>query len=317
MADQEEGDSVMGSRILVVGAGAVGGYFGARMASAGHDITFLVRERRQQQLRAEGLCLISSAGDATIRPQMVMANKIDGPYDIILLSVKAYSLTAAMNDFAPAVGPLTRIVPLLNGMQHLDILADRFGPAAIMGGTCFIVSKLDAQGRIVQTGTLPRLSVGEQAGSDTPAARTIAQTLSGPGFGTVFSTHILQDMWDKWVLLAALGSICCLMRGTVGEVSSQPAGKAFARAVIHECASIAVAAGYPLRDATLKGTVSLLTKTDSTLTSSMFRDLLQGAPVEAGQIIGDLVKRARAHQVPTPLLDLTDLNLRVYEQQSE
>ncbi|GAN97890.1 2-dehydropantoate 2-reductase [Komagataeibacter europaeus NBRC 3261] len=305
----------MGSRILVVGAGAVGGYFGARMASAGHDVTFLVRERRLQQLRAEGLCLISSVGEATITPRTVMAEEIEGPYDIILLSVKAYSLMAAMNDFAPAVGPQTRIIPLLNGMQHLDILADRFGPGAVMGGTCFIVSKLDAQGRIVQTGSLPRLSVGERDGRDTPAARSIAEILSGPGFETVCSSHILQDMWDKWVLLASLGSICCLMRGTVGDVATQPAGQAFAQAVIHECASTAGAAGYPLRDAALKGTVGLLTKTDSTLTSSMFRDLLQGAPVEAQQIIGDLVRRARVHQIPTPLLDLTDLNLRVYEQQ--
>ncbi|GBR25617.1 2-dehydropantoate 2-reductase [Komagataeibacter nataicola NRIC 0616] len=218
----------MGSRILVVGAGAVGGYFGARMARAGHDVTFLVRERRLQQLRAEDLCLISSIGNVTITPRMVMAGDIDDPYDIILLSVKAYSLTAVMDDFAPAVGPQTRIVPLLNGMQHLDILADRFGPAAVMGGTCFIVSKLDAQGRIVQTGSLPWLSVGEREGRDTPAARSIAEALSGPGFETVCSAHILQDMWDKWVLLAALGSICCLMRGTVGDVASQPAGQAFA-----------------------------------------------------------------------------------------
>ncbi|GBQ44208.1 ketopantoate reductase family protein [Komagataeibacter europaeus] len=305
----------MGSRILVVGPGAVGGYFGARMASAGHDVTFLVRERRLQQLRAGGLCLISSVGNVTMTPRMVMAGGIEGPYDIILLSVKAYSLMAAMNDFAPAVGPQTRIVPLLNGMQHLDILADRFGPAAVMGGTCLIISKLDAQGRIVQTGSLPRLSIGDREGSDTPVTRSIAETLSGSGFEIVCSTHILQDMWDKWVLLASLGSICCLMRGTVGDVASQPAGQAFAQAVIHECASTAAAAGYPLRDATLKGTVSLLTKTDSTLTSSMFRDLLQDAPVEAQQIIGDLVRRACALQIPTPILDLTDLNLRVYEQQ--
>jgi len=285
------------------------------MASAGHDVTLSGAQKAPAAAPDEGLCLVSSTGDATIAPRMVMGSGIEGPYDITLLSVKAYSLTGAMNDFAPAVGPQTRIVPLLNGMQHLDILEERFGPAAVMGGTCFVVSRLDAQGHIVQTGSLPRLSVGERDGSDTPAARSIAETLSGSGFETVCSTHILQDMWDKWVLLAALGSICCLMRGTVGDVASQPAGQAFAQAVIHECALMAAAAGYPLRDAALKGTVSLLTKTDSTLTSSMFRDLLQGSPVEAQQIIGDLVRRARIHQIPTPLLDLAGLNLRVYEQQ--
>nr|WP_240906621.1 2-dehydropantoate 2-reductase N-terminal domain-containing protein [Komagataeibacter xylinus] len=138
----------MGSRILVVGAGAVGGYFGARMANAGHDVTFLVRERRLQQLRAGGLCLISSVGNVTIAPRMVMAGGIEGPYDIILLSVKAYSLTGAMNDFAPAVGSRTRIVPLLNGMQHLDILADRFGPAAVMGGRALSSASLIRRGAL-------------------------------------------------------------------------------------------------------------------------------------------------------------------------
>lgn len=307
----------MGSRILIVGAGAVGGYFGARLVAAGHDVTFLVRPRRRQQIHAEGLCLISTMGDETVRPQMVMASEIDGPYDIVLLSVKAYSLDAAMTDFAPAVGPDTRIIPLLNGMRHLDVLSERFGPAAVMGGTCFIVSKLDQQGRIIQTGPRPRLSFGELAGADTPQDHAIVQTLSAPGFDTVLSSDILQDMWNKWVLLASLGAICCLMRGTVGEIASQPSGPDFARTVIGECTSIATAAGYPLPEDNVQGIVRMLTKPDSTLTSSMYRDLMQGAPVEAGQIIGDLVKRARAAQVATPVLDLVDLNLCVYERQRQ
>ncbi|PYD75232.1 ketopantoate reductase family protein [Novacetimonas pomaceti] len=307
----------MGSRILIVGAGAVGGYFGARLATAGHDVTFLVRPRRRQQIHTEGLCLISTMGDETVRPSMVMASEIDGPYDIVLLSVKAYSLDAAMTDFAPAVGPDTRIIPLLNGMRHLDMLAARFGASSVMGGTCFIVSRLDQQGRIIQTGPRPRLSFGELAGADTPQDRTIAQTLSAPGFDTVLSSNILQDMWNKWVLLASLGTICCLMRGTVGEIASQPSGPDFARAVIGECTSVATKAGYPLAKDNVEGIVRMLTKADSTLTSSMYRDLMQGAPVEACQIIGDLVKRARAAQVSTPILELVDLNLRVYERQRQ
>lgn len=148
----------MNSRILVVGAGAVGGYFGARMASAGHDVTFLVRPRRHAQLLADGLSLRSTIGDMTIRPIMVTAQDIVAPYDIVLLSVKAYSLDAAMDDFSPAVGPATRIIPLLNGMRHLDLLTERFGQNAVMGGTCFIVSKLDREGRIIQS-RLPATTV--------------------------------------------------------------------------------------------------------------------------------------------------------------
>ncbi|MCW4590005.1 ketopantoate reductase family protein [Gluconacetobacter entanii] len=305
----------MNSRILVVGAGAVGGYFGARMASAGHDVTFLVRPRRHAQLLAEGLSLRSTIGDTTISPTMVTAQDITAPYDIVLLSVKAYSLDAAMDDFSPAVGPATRIIPLLNGMLHLDLLAERFGQNAVMGGTCFIVSKLDKEGRIIQSGPLPRLSFGEMSGQETAQARQIEKAFSSPGFETICSQHIVQDMWNKWILLASLGSICCLMRGTVGEIAEQPHGTDFTCAVIRECAAIATAEGHCPDAKTIDDTTRLLCKNGSPLTSSMFRDLSQGAPVEAHQIIGDLVARARKHGLETPLLDLTNLNLQVYELQ--
>lgn len=166
----------MGSRILVVGAGAVGGYFGARMASAGHDVTFLVRERRLQQLRAEDLCLISSIGNVTITPRMVMAGEIDDPYDIILLSVKAYSLMAAMDDFAPAAGPQTWIVPLLNGMQHLDILAERFGPAAVMGAHALSSAGLMRRGTLSRRVPFP----GFRWGSGTVVIRQRRAVLRKP-----------------------------------------------------------------------------------------------------------------------------------------
>jgi 2-dehydropantoate 2-reductase len=304
----------MNPKILVVGAGAVGGYFGARMATAGRDVTFLVRLNRQQQLRTDGLRLISPLGNASLAPKMVTSDEIDGPYEIILLSVKAYSLASAMDDFAAAVGPDTRIVPLLNGMRHLDILAERFEDPKILGGTCFIVSKLDSEGRVVQVGSLPKLNFGARCAGDNSSIRNVKDALSGPGFETVLSDHIIQEMWNKWALLASLGTVCCLMRATVGDVASAPLGEDFARATISECASIAAATGYPLTEETLGGIVQLLIAKESSLTSSMFRDPSQGAPIEATQIIGDLVKRARAHQIATPILDLTNLNLGVYEQ---
>lgn len=283
------------------------------MASAGHDVTFLVRPRRHAQLLADGLSLRSTIGDMTIRPIMVTAQDIVAPYDIVLLSVKAYSLDAAMDDFSPAVGPATRIIPLLNGMRHLDLLTERFGQNAVMGGTCFIVSKLDREGRIIQSGSLPRLSFGELSGQETAEARQVEHAFCSPGFETVRSQHILQDMWNKWILLASLGSICCLMRGTVGEIAEQPHGTDFTRAVIKECAAIATAEGYCPDAKIIDDTTRLLCKSGSSLTSSMFRDLSRGAPIEAHQIIGDLVARARKHDLATPLLDLTNLNLRVYE----
>ncbi|CUW47848.1 ketopantoate reductase family protein [Novacetimonas hansenii] len=305
----------MTSRILIVGAGAVGGYFGARMAAAGHDVTFLVRPKRRSQLLADGLCLRSTIGDITLTPKTTSTQDITNPYDIVLLSVKAYSLASAMDDFSAAVGTGTHIIPLLNGMRHLDILTARFGQHAVMGGTCFIVSKLNKQGHIEQSGSMPRLSFGEISGRETAKAQQIEKILSSPGFETICSTHILQDMWNKWVLLASLGSICCLMRGTVGEISRQKYGTNFIHAVIDECVAIATATGYCPDGQTIDGIIKLLSKKDSSLTSSMFRDLCRGGPIEAQQIIGDLVIRARKHDLSTPLLDLTNINLGVYEQQ--
>nr|WP_242621921.1 ketopantoate reductase family protein [Komagataeibacter xylinus] len=302
---------MMTPKILVVGAGAVGGYFGARLAAAGHDVTFLVRPRRQAQLSATGLCLVSPLGDATLAPRMITADQIAHPYDIVILSVKAYSLAAAMADMAPAIGPDTRIIPLLNGMQHLEVLASRFGREAVMGGTCFIVSSLDAEGRIHQVGVTPRLVFGPLVAEQD--ANAMADALRAPGFETVPSSRIVQDMWNKWSLLASLGTLCCLMRASVGEVARLAGGTDFVHATINECTTVAAAAGYPLAPDTINGITRRLTQPDSTLTSSMFRDLSQGAPVEAQQIIGDLVARARAHGVATPILNLTDLNLRAYE----
>src|ERR1700733_3184844 len=140
----------MGMRILVVGAGAVGGYFGGRLAEAGRDVTFLVHSRTAENIRRGGLRIVSPRGDATLHPKLLLANEIAAPYDLILLSVKAYSLESAMNDFAPAVGPGTMILPVLNGMRHIDLLVAKFSEEAVLGGVCFVATEVDQDGRIVQ-----------------------------------------------------------------------------------------------------------------------------------------------------------------------
>src|SRR2546423_4170494 len=140
----------MALRILIVGAGAVGGYFGGRLAQAGRDVTFLVRPSRAKQLSANGLRIVSPHGDAVLGPKLVCAEKIDKPYDLVFLSVKAYALEAAMNDFAAAVGPETMIFPVLNGRRHIDILTKRFGEHAAIGGVCLVAAESHDQGRIVQ-----------------------------------------------------------------------------------------------------------------------------------------------------------------------
>ena len=147
-------------RILIVGAGAVGGYFGGRLAQAGRDVTFLVRPSRAKQLAQHGLRIISPRGDAVLAPKLISAEEIDTPYDLVFLSVKAYALEAAMNDFAAAVGPETMILPVLNGMRHVDLLTKRFGEHAVIGGVCQVASEIDDEGRIVQLADFQQLVYG-------------------------------------------------------------------------------------------------------------------------------------------------------------
>lgn len=193
-------------RILVVGAGAVGGYFGGRLAQAGRDVTFLVRPNRARQLETEGLSIISPQyGDLTVRPKAITVAQIDSPYDLILLSVKSYSLASAIDDFEGAVGPQTVIVPVLNGMHHMDVLTAKFGKEHVIGGVCYLATELDQQGRIVQLADFQSLSYGELDKKKTSRINAVHQLVSGAGFEAAISEDILHDMWKKWVSIYERG----------------------------------------------------------------------------------------------------------------
>ena len=303
----------MALRILIVGAGAVGGYFGGRLAQAGRDVTFLVRPSRAKQLTRDGLRIISPHGDAVLSPKLIHADKIDAPYDIIFLSVKAYALEAAMNDFAAAVGLETMIFPVLNGMRHIDILTKRFGEHAVIGGVCLVAAEIDHQGRIVQLADVQRLVYGERNGETTPRLKALDATLQGAGFDPRLSPEIMRAMWEKWVQLASLGAITCLMRGTIGEIVAAPGGAELSIDVMNESAAVATACGHKPSEKVLSRHAAAMTAPGSLLTSSMYRDLRNGAPVEADQILGDFIERGSASGVTTPLLKAAFVNLRVYQ----
>ena len=300
-------------RILIVGAGAVGGYFGGRLAEAGRDVTFLVRPRRAEQIRASGLRIISPHGDATIRPNLITASDVRSAYDIVFLSVKSYGLADAIDDFAPAVGPRTVILPVLNGMRHMEVLEHRFGKKPLLGGVCLVATQLDEEGRIVQLADFQSLTYGELGGKQSPRLETVDQALRGVGFDTSVSFHILQDMWNKWVQLASLGTITCLLRGNIGEIVAVPGGADLSLAALRECAAVSAACGYPPSTKFLEETKQQLQTAGSSLTSSMYRDLTRNAPVEVDAILGDLLERGRKLRIPTPLLKAAFVNLSVYQ----
>jgi 2-dehydropantoate 2-reductase len=300
-------------RILIIGAGAVGGYFGARLAQAGRDVTFLVRAPRAEQLRRDRLSVISPHGNVALTPKLIDAREIDGPFDLVLLSVKAYALEAAIDGFAPAVGPETMILPVLNGMRHIELLTQHFGEGAVLGGVCLVATEIDGGGRIVQLSEIQQLVYGERTGKVTPRLRSLDATLQGAGFDAHLSTEITQAMWEKWVMLASLGAVTCLMRGMIGEVVAIPGGAALSLQVLDECSAAAAACGHKISETFRSQQSAAMTAPGSPLTSSMYRDLRKGAPVEVDHIVGDLLQRAVSKGVATPLLNAAFINLRIYQ----
>jgi 2-dehydropantoate 2-reductase len=300
-------------KILIVGAGAVGGYFGARLAQAGRDVTFLVRPSRTQHLRNQGLSILSPHGDLTLQPKTITAKELNSPFDIILLSVKAQALDQAIEDMAPAVGPDTMIYPALNGMRHIDTLTGGFGERPVLGGVCMVVADLDEQGRIVQMNPTQKLIYGERNGEITSRIRLFDETLRDSGFDTELSTNITYAMWQKWVMIASLGLITCLLDAPIGEINAVPYGDETALRAIEECAAVAAACGFPPSQSLLEDIRKRATDKGSNLTSSMYRDLQKGAPVEVDAILGDLLDHGRSHHVDTPLLQAGSVRLRVYQ----
>jgi 2-dehydropantoate 2-reductase len=279
-------------RVLVVGAGAIGGYFGGRLLQAGRDVTFLVRPRRASELKDNGLIIKSPLGDATLRePPTILAEDIRQAFDVVLLSCKAYDLASAMDSFAEAVGPATRILPLLNGMRHLDLLEKRFGRSHVLGGQCVIAATRDPHGVIVHLNRSHGLTFGELDGEITDRVRPIADAFGNAGFDARLSNHIIQEMWDKWVFLATLAGITCLMRASIGDILASSGGKESILSLLGECRTIADAEGHAPQMDVLERALAVLTETGSPLTASMLRDLEGNAPVEADHIIGDLLRR--------------------------
>ena len=303
-------------RILVVGAGAIGGYFGGRMLQAGREVTFLVRPRRAAELAGAGLVIKSPNGDVTLKnPPTVQADKLSETFDVVLLSCKAFDLDDAIKSFAPAVGPKTSIIPLLNGMLHLDALDKRFGPERVLGGLCAIAATLNEAREVVQLNPMQSLNFGERDGKPSERVRAIAEVMAVDNTGAAPSEDIVQAMWEKWVFLASLAASTCLMRASVGNILAVPGGKDFILGVLDECSAVASAEGHSPSGPFFQRTRGMLTAEGSQMTASMFRDIKAGAPVEADHVIGDMIARGDAAKVPVPRLRTAYTHLKAYEKQ--
>jgi 2-dehydropantoate 2-reductase len=303
-----------GMRILVVGAGSIGGYFGGRLLQARRDVTFLVRARRAAQLADAGLSIQSPLGNFDLpHPPTLQAQALRAHFDLILLSCKAYDLDGASESFAPAVGPGTMILPLLNGMRHIDLLQSKFTAQAVLGGLCAISTVLDADGRILHLNTLQDLSFGERGGPRSARTEAVLAELATASFKTRLSDNILQNMWEKWAFIATLAGITCLMRAPIGDIVTANAQDLAVQLYV-ECAQIAADAGFPPSQAARQACLSAVTQRGSALTASMLRDVESGGRTEAEQILGDLRRRRSSNATAThSVLDIAYEHLKAYE----
>jgi 2-dehydropantoate 2-reductase len=299
-------------RLLIIGAGALGGYYGGRLLAAKRDVTFLLRHRRVAELEKTGLLVKSQFGDLNLpSPPHVLAEEITAPFDAVIVACKAYDLAATMESFAPAVGPETAILPLLNGIRHLDQLAARFGEH-VLGGQCLISAALDPNGAVLHLNDTHTLAFGERDGSKSSRVDALSATLSGANFDARASTEILQEMWEKWVFIATGAGITCLMRASVGDIVAADAAD-LTSALFKECAAISTREGFPPSASSTQRSLSILTKPDSSIMASMLRDVERGAPTEADHILGDLLQRGGGEMVAQSLLRIAYAHLKAYE----
>ena len=300
-------------RILVLGAGAVGGYFGGRLAEAGRDVTFLVRPARTRLLEAQGLRVTSPLGDFTVRPRLATADTLRGAYDLVMLTAKHYDLDQAIEAVRPAVGPHTAVLPLLNGLLHLDRLAAAFGDEAILGGVAYVGASLQPDGTIRHHNQLSGIAFGERAGGVSSRTRAIGAEFEGSKVSAPPSENVMLDMWEKFVMITTMAGMNCLMRGTIGDIAATEDGAALMLELFAENQAVAAAAGYPIRAAYRDQIARMLTEKGSPNNASMHHDLAQGSRTEGAFIVGDMRRRAAALGVATALLRAAWAHLEVYE----
>ncbi len=204
------------------------------------------------------------------------------------------------------------ILPMLNGMRHIDVLVERFGEEAVLGGVCMVATMVKSDGDIVQLNDMQSLTYGDRSGAVTQRIEALDALMQGAGFGATASDHIVHDMWEKWTVLSTLGAATCLMRGTIGDIEAA-GGAPITSAILDQSAAIARAAGYAPRESFLADVRGRFTAAGSPLASSMYRDMQQGNPVEADHILGDLIARGERTGVSTPLLRAVYVQLRIYQ----
>ena len=301
-------------RFLIIGAGALGGYYGGMLQEGGADVTFLVRPRRAAQLAERGLVIKTPEKRFLAPVKTVLADALGGPYDVVLLVCKAYDLDSAIVDFAPAVAPNGVVLPLLNGLNHIAVLGERLGAARVLGGVTLFSVVRSAEGDISVPGHGHQQTLfGELNGEHSPRCEAIRTALAAGGVASTISDNILAEMWAKFSGFAGATAVSVLTRARAGEVAAAPAGAAFVLAALDETARITAAEGFSQPAAIRELYIRVFSQIGSDGAPSMLFDIEAGRPTEAEHIFGDLVRRADQFGVEVPILRAALCNLQIYE----
>ncbi|AND38512.1 MULTISPECIES: ketopantoate reductase family protein [Cytobacillus] len=304
-------------RILVIGAGAIGGYFGGRLLEKGEDVTFLVREKRKQQLEKYGLLAESVHGDMTFpEPKTIQAGEKADAFDVILLSTKAYHLEGAIEDIRPFTGDSTLILPLLNGIAHMDQLTAAFGAANVLGGLCFIETTLGENGKVIQTSPVHDFVFGERSGEKTERILKLQEAFSGTKANFRLSENIEQEMWHKYLFISTLSGVTSLFRSPIGPIRDQAFGLNTVKIVLKEASAIMRGLDAPLADGIEDAQVQKINEMGYEMKSSLQRDMEKQQAIEADHFFGYLLKKAELLDLDAPVIGAIYANLKVYEKNS-
>ena len=304
-------------RILCLGAGAVGGYFGGRLVESGADVTFLVREQARKDLAERGLRIESKFGNFSGPVKVVTRAEIVDTFDVVLLTCKAYDLSSAIETISAAVGDGTVVLPLLNGVAHIDVLNERFGRERVLGGVAKIAVTLTRDRGIKHLNDWHYITFGEQGGELSPRVLALKAAFDKTSVVARAVPNIMQIMWEKIVHLATVAGMTCTMRASVGEIARTQDGVALMLEFLERNVQIASRAGYAPSNEFIAEYRQLFADKTSAYTSSMLRDIERQGPIEADHIIGYVLSRAKIFQIDATLHRVVYTHLQSYEQRRQ
>lgn len=289
-------------RIAIIGAGGVGGYFGARLALAGEDVHFVARGAQLAAMRTAGLRVRRDGGDLDVRPVQATDDPASiGPVDAVLVAVKLWDTESAARAARALIGPQTAVVSLQNGVRKDETLRAVIGAGNVLGGVCYVSAYIEAPGVIRQVGTMQKIVFGEYDGRATPRANALLAALSGAGIDAALSATIARAIWEKFVFLACLAGTTTAIRLPIGAIRGNPSTRALFRDALAEAVAVAHAEGVALADGFVDDRMAFADSLPATMTSSMHGDLEHGRRLELDWLSGDVVARGKRLGVPTPV----------------